>query len=166
MAKNKYIKVLSQFSFDEEMNNNGINDDNVESLGDEAFISIIGTDECLKYYLEEEDTKHYFKENHPNVLNLEFDDLGQDLVWHGHLFKTISDEQSQALFEFIERNLGCNFTIHCRAGMSRSQAVGCFIHDMYPQFYNEVDTDLSTLSRAHVNQEVMRKLKRRFRERY
>lgn len=157
--KEKYIKVLSQFQFDSEMEHRGINDSNVEELTNEAFISIIGTEECLKYYLEEEDTVHYFKENHPNVLNLEFDDLGEDFDWKGHIFKTITWEQAKELYDFIKANLGKNFTIHCRAGMSRSQAVGCFIYDMFNDVYTEEKADTSTLLRHHLNHEVMRKLK-------
>ena len=93
------------------------------------------------------------------MLNLEFDDLGEDFKWNGHVFKTITWNQAKTLYDFIKANLGKSFIIHCRAGMSRSQAVGCFIYDMFNDVYPEEDTDTYTLLRQHLNHEVMRKLK-------
>ena len=49
------VTVLSQFNFDERMKKMGLSDDNVEEQNS-AFISIIGTPECLNYYLDEGDT--------------------------------------------------------------------------------------------------------------
>lgn len=123
------LVVLSHYRFDEEMRKMGLNDDNVESQN-MAFISIIGTPECLNYYLDEGDTKHYFKD-HKNVLNLEFDDIGDDVMYNGHLFKTITMEQAEKTVDFIERMIenGVNsIEGHCRAGMSRSRAIFEFIY--------------------------------------
>ena len=51
-----------------------------EVKDDKAFISIIGTEECRKYYLEE-DTNHWFSNcTEDNVLNLEFDDVNEEEV--------------------------------------------------------------------------------------
>ena len=72
---NVKINVLSHKAFDNTMRDFNINDTNVDNKTDLAFISIIGTEECLKYYLHEEDTKHYFNNEHTNVLNLDFDDI-------------------------------------------------------------------------------------------
>ena len=69
---NVKINVLSHKAFDNTMRDFNINDTNVDNKTDLAFISIIGTEECLKYYLHEEDTKHYFNNEHTNVLNLDF----------------------------------------------------------------------------------------------
>jgi hypothetical protein len=106
-----------------------LNDDNVENTNI-SFISIIGTDECIKYWIGEDD-KHYFKD-HPNVLNLGFDDIdGCDVMYNGHLFKTMDIKQAETTVEFIERNIekGINTVyIHCKAGISRSRAVGEFIY--------------------------------------
>ena len=66
------VTVLSHYLFDEQMMKMGINNDNVEQTN-MAFISIIGTEECIKYWIMEDD-KHYFKD-HSNVLNLDFDDI-------------------------------------------------------------------------------------------
>ena len=138
MAKIKLI-VLSHYLFDEDMRKMSLNDTNVED-SNKAFISIIGTPECLKYYLDEGDTKHYFV-NHPNVLNLDFDDIDSDVMFNGHLFKTMTMEQAEKSVEFIEEMVdnGVNEIIcHCRAGMSRSRAFGEFIY----RYCKEHDIDV------------------------
>ena len=127
MAKIKII-VLSHYLFDEKMRDLHLNDDNVENENS-AFISIIGTEECLKYWVHEND-KHYFKD-HPNVLNLEFDDIGVDVIYNGHYFKTMHIDQGEKAFEFIENMISSGkdtFYIHCKAGYSRSRAFGEFIY--------------------------------------
>ena len=88
-------------------------------------------------------------------------DIGYDeFEWDGHIFKGMSDEQAQQLFEFIEKNIDKSFRIHCRAGFSRSQAVGNFINDFYPKQFKS-DTLLS-----HPNKEVYRKLSRCYYNKY
>ena len=133
--EDKLIKVLPQGVFDQEMEDRMLDDTNVECVTDEAFISIIGTEECLVHYLDEPYTEHWFKVDHPNVLNLEFDDVDHDIEYKGHVFKGISEEQAERTVAFIEANLGKNFTIHCRAGKSRSQAVGKFIFSQYKEYF-------------------------------
>lgn len=161
MDKDKWIEVLPQRVFDEKCEKEKLTDDNVEELKDMAFVSIIGTPECLIYYLDEGDTKHHFEKEHPNVINLDFDDIGYDeFEWEGHIFKGMSDEQAQRLFDFIEKNIDKSFRIHCRAGFSRSQAVGNFINDFYPKQFKS-DTLLS-----HPNKEVYRKLSRCYYKKY
>ena len=121
--------VLPHNSFDEDMRTIGLDDDNVESSS-MAFISIIGTRECLEYYLNEGNTRHYFKD-HPNVLNLEFDDLNCNVLYDGHLFKTMTIEQAEKTVDFIERMIENGVDViegHCRAGLSRSRAVFEFIY--------------------------------------
>jgi len=164
--RNKKVLVLSHTDFDELMMNRGVNDSNVEALDDEAFISIIGTKECLKYYLDEEETKHYFSDGHPNVLNLDFDDIGRDITWHGHEFKAFTEEQADMVIDFIEANIDKSFTIHCRAGLSRSQAVAHAIKELYNDYYNEDNTDFSSLLRDHANKDVLAKIKRQFYKKY
>lgn len=159
MKKKKKINVLSHVLFDDKMKELGLNDDNVEKTN-LAFVSIIGTPNCLKYYLDEEGTKHYFKD-HPNVINLDFDDITCDEIeWKGYKIKGFSMEQAQKLFEFIENNIDKDFYIHCRAGMSRSQAVGAFINDFNPDEF-ESDTLL-----PHPNKDVYVKLSRCYYKKY
>ena len=124
------IEVLSHYLFDEEMKRMRLNDENVEETN-MAFISIIGTPECLKYYLDEGKTKHYFNEGHENVLNLDFDDISTDVKYNGHVFRTMAMEQAEEAVDFIERMVEKGVEkiyIHCRAGYSRSRAFGEFIY--------------------------------------
>lgn len=138
MTKIKII-VLSHYLFDEKMRDLHLNDDNVENENS-AFISIIGTEECLKYWVREND-EHYFK-NHPNVLNLEFDDIGEDVIYNGHYFKTMHIDQGEKSFEFIENMISSGkntFYIHCKAGYSRSRAFGEFIYRYCME--NDIEVD-------------------------
>lgn len=161
------VTVLSQFNFDERMKKMGLSDDNVEEQN-AAFISIIGTTECLSYYLDEGDTKHYFGD-HPNVLNLEFDDIEDDVLYNGHHFKTMRMEQAEKAVDFIENIVEKNVDdifIHCRAGMSRSRAFGEFIyryckeHEI-PLEYEDRD-DYTTM----YNSGVMRRLNHAYWKKY
>ena len=45
--------------------------------------------------------------------------------------KGLTDEQAATIYDFISNNIGKDFYIHCRAGVSRSQAVGRFLSDIY-----------------------------------
>ena len=130
--ESKELLCFSHFWFDEFCKKKGYDDSNVPN--NIAFISITGTKECQDYYLEEKE-EHWFKESHPNVLNVEFDDLPCDFYdWKGHRFFGLSMEQAKDIVDFIERNLGKNFWIHCRAGQSRSQGIVRFILDCYPDY--------------------------------
>ena len=154
------VIVYSHSDFDKFCVNNNITDANVEMNSDYAFISIIGTKQVIEDYLGEHGTCHYFNENHSNVLNLDFDDVGKDRDFNNISFKTISEEQARECVDFIESNLSKTFVIHCRAGKSRSQAFFRFIVDMYEEYKNcKGNLDNPCLT---PNQEVIRKLKRVF----
>ena len=153
------IVVLSHEFFDKKMRILGLNDKNVEDVK-MAFISIIGTEECLKYWLKESDTRHYFT-NHPNVLNLEFDDIGNDVMYHGHHFRTMRMNQAEDAIDFIEKMIDSDIDtiyIHCRAGMSRSRAFGEFIY----RYCNEHDIEIIYEDRDDyttiLNQGILRRL--------
>ena len=134
MMEKKNLLCFSHTEFDKNCITHGWNDSCVPP--DIAFISIVGTEECQKYYLEETE-EHYFKEPHPNVLNLEFDDISEEYIdWKGHRFLGFSDSQALKTYEFIKSNLGKDFWIHCRAGASRSQGVVRFILDTYGNLYD------------------------------
>ena len=153
------VEVLSQFHFDEKMKEMGFDDNNVENTN-MAFISIIGTPECLNYYLDEGDTKHYFKD-HENVLNLDFDDISTDVIYNGHRFKTMTMEQAEKTVDFIEKMFDKgvdDIKIHCRAGYSRSRAIGEFIYRLCREIGIEVTyTDRNDYT-TMLNQGVLRRL--------
>lgn len=153
------IEVLSHYLFDDKMRTMNLDDNNVENTNI-AFISIIGTEECLKYYLNEGNTKHYFKD-HPNVLNLEFDDIGTDVIYNGHHFKTMRMEQAEKTVDFIEKMIEKGieqFYIHCRAGYSRSRAIGEFIYRYCIENNIEVEYSDRNDYTTFVNQGVLRRL--------
>ena len=156
------IVVLSHYLFDEEMKKMGLDDRNVED-SNMAFISIIGTPECLTYYLDEGDTRHYFAD-HPNVLNLDFDDIATDVMYNGHHFKTMTMEQAEKAVEFIESlivknvNVPKTIYIHCRAGMSRSRAFAEFIYRFCNENGFDVEYDDRNDYTTVLNHGVLRRL--------
>lgn len=153
------IEVLSHYLFEEKCKEDGLNDENVEDKKGKAFIDIIGTEECRKYYLMEE-MQHYFN-NFSNVLNLEFDDLSQDVEYNGHIFKAMTMEQAEKTVDFIEKMINDGviyFRICCRAGYSRSRAIGEFIYRYCVEHHIEVEyTDRNDYS-TFLNQGVLRRL--------
>ena len=153
----KELLCFSHSEFDLECEGRGWDDTNLPP--GIAFISIIGTPECQEFWLEEKE-EHYFKQSHPNVLNIGFDDIPRDQVeWKGHIFYGLREEQADEIVEFIERNLGKDFWIHCRAGQSRSQGVVRYILDCYPEI--EWITRPSNPC-VTPNIDVVAKLKRKF----
>ena len=60
------------------------------------------------------------------------------------------------IVEFIEKNLGRNILIHCRAGISKSQAVCRFILETYPDMY--IKDESHNIEKANID--VLAKLKR------
>ena len=174
--KNKYmqdVRIFSHVDFDDFCEKNNFTDSNIEEMDEIAIISIIGTPEVLEYYLQEPHTEHWFKNNHDNVLNLEFDDVSEDRVFEYkngldeitkiHAF-TITDEQAKQIVDFIEKNIGKTFLIHCKAGFSRSPAVGRFIIDYYEE-YNKCK-GREYVDRVRPNVEVVSKLKKMWREKH
>lgn len=152
------IEVLSHSKFDDKMKEMHLDDSNVESLKDYAFISIIGTKECLEKYLHEANTEHFFKSNHDNVINLDFDDVDSDCTHEDVHFRCISKEQALELVNFIDviAASNCkNIYIHCRAGISRSRAVAEYIARHYSIQY---DGSERKLSYNHLNHGVLRRL--------
>ena len=65
-------------------------------------------------------------------MNLEFDDISEDeFEYNGIAFKGFTNEQAKKSYDFILANENKDFIICCRAGISRSQAFGNFIHDYF-----------------------------------
>lgn len=148
MAK---VLVYSIGLFNKLMQDNNLNDDNVENLKNSAFISICGDGE-----------KHHFKNDHVNVLNLDFEDVSNDLYDNnGKLVaRVISDEQAEKSVKFINQNMGKDFYIHCSAGISRSQAFFRFITMYYANMYDEKTCGRKENPCEFPNVEVLSKLKK------
>ena len=147
------IKVYSQIDFNNVMKSNGIDDSNVENEKDSIFISITNRNGEIE---------HWFKENHKNVINLDFDDTSSD----NEELRTISDKQAESLMFFIDDNLSKNTEdvdvyIHCLAGMSRSRAVAEYINRHYDVVYDKRERDLYY---NYLNHEVLNRLERKYRD--
>jgi predicted protein tyrosine phosphatase len=153
------IKVFPYFQFFYEMEELGLNDENVENTN-MAFISITETQECLRYYLEEENIKHFFND-HQNVLNLDFDDACDNILYNGHLFKTMTMNQAEKAIDFIEEmveNHIDEIKIHCRAGVSRSRAFAEFIYRYCKEHNIDVEYDDRDKYTTLLNPSVLKKL--------
>ena len=147
------IKVYSQIDFNNVMKSNGIDDSNVENEKDSIFISITNRNGEME---------HWFKENHKNVINLDFDDTSSD----NEELRTISDKQAESLMFFIDDNLSkstedVDVYIHCLAGMSRSRAVAEYIKRHYDVGYDKIERDLYY---NYLNHEVLNRLDRKYRD--
>ena len=147
------IKVYSQIDFNNVMKSNGIDDSNVENEKDSIFISITNRNGEIE---------HWFKENHKNVINLDFDDTSSD----NEELRTISDKQAESLMFFIDDNLSkstedVDVYIHCLAGMSRSRAVAEYIKRHYDVVYDKIERDLYY---NYLNHEVLNRLERKYRD--
>ena len=120
------ITVASKRRFDQLMIDNKITDENVELRDTVIFISVVDTDQFS--YIGE----HYFKFNHENVLNLQFDDCehdGEPSPTQNKGTKAFSVEQAKEVFNFVKKHRDKETCIvHCAAGISRSGAIGSFIN--------------------------------------
>ena len=105
-----------------------------------ALISICCNREVADFVLMDGD-EHFFSEEHPNVLNVEFDDItedekvfdGSDYGFDGKLTaRGITPDAADRIVRYIEDHRDMDFLIHCRAGKSRSQGVVRYILDFYP----------------------------------
>jgi predicted protein tyrosine phosphatase len=122
------VLILNKREFDEMMSYKGIDDNNVEDFNI-MFISINNSQDDGNIRLKYK-SPAYFQEDHSNVKTIYFGDYGeQQLGRNNHLF---TDEQAEELYEFIKANKDKAMAIvHCGAGISRSGAVGTFIHSLY-----------------------------------
>jgi predicted protein tyrosine phosphatase len=73
-------------------------------------------------------------------LRLDFDDVTHD---QSGMFFPFNDEQGKMTFDFMNKNLGHDFVIHCDAGFSRSVAMGAFMAQAhgYDPTYHECGHD-------------------------
>ena len=131
----RYLNVYSILDFYDVMEKLQISNDNIDNHKDIAIISICSNNKELlgSYKGKLVYEYHYFKENHDNVINLDFDDISDYTeISYGNKLYGLTDNDAKLLEEFISKNIGKDFYIHCTAGLSRSQGVARFILDMYP----------------------------------
>lgn len=150
--------IFSKRLFDNYMREHGICDTNLPS--DMAVVSIGEPEESEHYVSEHYVSEHYGGEHYfqdsPQVLNIDFWDVN-DYEVEG--VKGLTDEQAETIYNFIASNIGRDFYIHCRAGVSRSQAVGRFLSDIYG--YEVVSV---ANNGAFPNQHVLSLLKQKYRD--
>ena len=124
------VLVLSKREFDKMMDYTFVNDDNVEEK-DIMIISVCSPpDDNRHSFKSQKNRELWFKREHPNVKIMYFGDYGEH-----HLDKVeylFTNEQAKELYEFIKINKDkSRAIIHCGAGISRSGAIGVFIHSLY-----------------------------------
>ena len=84
-------------------------------------------------------------------------------MYKGHLFKAMSEEQAEKCVDFIEKNKGKHFEVHCTAGISRSGAVCQFIFDFFNENKCYSEEDFNYFNRhINPNNHVLTLLKRVF----
>ena len=126
-----YVMGIKEFA--DVMKVHNLNDNNIEQQ-ELAIISITCGDNSKNSFIplrHGTHDEHYFKENHINVLNMEFYDISEEYEIDGKVYVPFTTEQANRLIDFIEVNQNKNYIIHCHAGISRSGAVGQFITDFY-----------------------------------
>lgn len=151
--------VYSKRDFENLMRNYGWNKttDVPDSV---AIISICCTEDCIRGYLAardpDADDSHWFDHSTSNIINIDFDDIIDDeFESNGYIYKCITNEQAKELHDFIWNNKGKDFYIHCRAGKSRSQAVGRYIRETFEGYEERKDNPC-----LYGNINVLNKLRR------
>jgi len=93
------------------------------------FISIVEPDDYIEFSPKSDNYRTY-----------SFYDLEDDIAnGAGHIYKAISEEQAKDMFEFIKDNKDKKKCyVHCHAGISRSGAVGSFIHEYFGGAYKKL----------------------------
>ena len=132
MKDKKEIEVMSCMKFKETMAGFELFDSNIEQQ-DLAIISICDTSDYNidNFYFDNSCHSHWFLENHPNVLNINFDDCTPEEC-EGHHVYAMTEKQAEEIYKFISNNTDkSKFIVHCSAGISRSGAVGMFLRDFF-----------------------------------
>lgn len=116
------------------MEYNMINDDNVETK-DVMLISVNHHFNKELLFEPHHLVKSHFKRQHSNVMIMHFGDYGEEYVTRSLQYGPtglFTEHKAKKLYEFIKRNKDKSMAIvHCAAGISRSGAIGTFIHDLY-----------------------------------
>lgn len=147
------ITVLNEIEFIRRMSTEGIIGDGITSRGDIYIISI-------NYPYE---GTGYFKKEYENVLNLYFDDtetnveIYDDDINEVRELIPLSINDGRRIISFLEKipNGVDELIIHCKAGVSRSGAIGLFANDFFRMDYHRF---MERNPRVRPNQHVVRVL--------
>lgn len=146
------ILIVSHKEFEYIMTKNNLDDYNIT----DKKLSVISIVETFDGGLH-----HWFKEDHDNVLNLDFDDIeDKEMVLATYTAKGFSFDQGKKVISFLE---GIDvddceiLLIHCAAGISRSGAIGRFSNDYFRLDNGEFTRNNSKI---HPNARTMRILNR------
>lgn len=127
------VLILNKREFNKFMEFSNITDENVDSK-DMMFISI-NNHADLGLFMGKAEIYSYFKRQHSNVMIMHFGDFSEEFVArvaHEGPTGIFTPYKAKKLYNFIKRNKDKSIAIcHCGAGISRSGAVGTFIHDLY-----------------------------------
>lgn len=149
-----HIYIFSQGQFNQVMNKLNWNDSTIDKINDTAIISICDTSGSME---------HWFKHNHENVLNIDFDDNEHPVP--GAPIYALTEEQAKEIVDFFEKHINVdNFIVHCAAGISRSAAVAtCFMDYLHSKGIkgHALHKNFSYCPNSHVE----RLLHKEFRER-
>ena len=131
------IKVLSRSEFSKFIKEKGITDETVDTFTDLYLISINTT--------YGNDSSHFFKQLHGNVLTLDFDDTDFDSEYidlrdtkNKIQVKAMTEDQGEQIYNFVKNiKPDSDVIVHCTLGKSRSGAVGAFINDYFGQRWDD-----------------------------
>lgn len=66
--------------------------------------------------------------NSAKILTLQFPDICAPLEHKGQIYSPMDEKAALKILDFINRNKGKNFYVHCTAGVSRSSAICLYLN--------------------------------------
>ena len=144
------IHTLSAADFKHTMRSNDLYDSNIELRTDLAVISIGNSfeDDLADDIFANGPSSHWFRNQHRNVLNMDFDDIAAPGEWKNlskcNQYVLFDDDMARRIAQFVGENITASvWIVHCSAGVSRSGAVSKWLKDWLKSKYgieaNNVD---------------------------
>jgi predicted protein tyrosine phosphatase len=115
-------------------------------------ITSLPNDTVLISINEEHEDLHPLKldRNSSRILTVRFTDITSKVEYKGKTLYPIDYDTSLKILDFINRNLGKNFIVHCAAGISRSAAICLYLHIMH-----QYELKLGFWQKSHPNKMVL-----------
>ena len=130
------IHTLSAADFKHTMRSNDLYDSNIELRTDLAVISIGNSfeDDLADDIFANGPSSHWFRKQHRNVLNIDFDDIAAPGEWKNlskcDRYVLFDDDMARRIAQFVGENMNASvWIVHCSAGVSRSGAVSRWLKD-------------------------------------